>query len=59
MKGVDFMKTIAVKEVENSIPAAFKAVVIYDDINCAARAAAALERAAAGADPAMKCDLKL
>jgi hypothetical protein len=53
------MKTIAVKEDEDSSPAAFKAVVFYDDISQAARAAASLERAAAGADPALKCDLKL
>lgn len=53
------MKTIAVKEDEDLFPVAFKAVVVYDDISHAARAAASLERAAAGADPAMKCDLKL
>jgi hypothetical protein len=53
------MNTIAVEEDESSVNAAFKAVIIYDDISYAARAAAALERAAAGADPGMKCDLKI
>lgn len=53
------MKTTAMKEDEDSFPAAFKAVVIYDDVGHASRAAAALERAASCADPALKCDLKL
>ncbi len=53
------MKTIAVKEDESFSNAAFKAVIIYNDIGQASRAAASLERATADADPAMNCDLKL
>jgi hypothetical protein len=53
------MNTIAAKEDENFSNAAFKAVIIYDDIGQASRAAASLERATADADPAMNCDLKL
>ena len=53
------MKTNAVKREEDSPDPAFKAVIIYDDIGHAARAAALLERVAVGADEALKCDVKL
>ena len=53
------MKTIAEQIEENFSSAAFKAVVIYDDIGCAGRAVAVLERVADRADKHMKCDVKL
>jgi hypothetical protein len=53
------MKTIAAKEEDNLANGALKAVIIYDDVGYAARAAVSLERAASGADEAMKCDFKL
>ena len=53
------MHTAALKVEKDTCPTEFKAVIIYDDIGHAARAAAALERATASAGPDLNCDLKL
>lgn len=53
------MKIKATKESGRRFKGAFKAVIIYDDVGRAARAVALLERAAARADAALKCDVKL
>ena len=52
------MKTSAVEQVEDFPGPTFMSVIFYDDISHAARVAAAMERAAASADPDMNCDLK-
>ncbi len=53
------MNSVAGEAEEIFLNPVFKAVIIYDDVGCAARATTLLERVADRADGAMKCDIKL